>query len=71
MQKRLAIVFFIVMSINLLILKTNNSMIGDNDYSITATMEPVVALIRNSDETDKKELDLISNSFFVLNFCLF
>ena len=59
-KKTAIIAFFIVMIINVSIIKINNSMIGNNNYSLTATMEPVVALLRHSDESDKKEIEAIN-----------
>ena len=59
--KRVAITsFIIVMAINFSIGKINNNMIGSNNYSVTATIQGVIALVQHADETkDKKELDQI------------
>lgn len=38
----------------------NNPIMKSNNYSITATMEPVTKLIIASDESDRKEIDIIN-----------
>ena len=37
----------------------NNPIMKSNNYSITATMEPVISILRISDESDKAEIDVI------------
>lgn len=59
-RKKVAIVVTLIITIiNFGITKVNNLMIGNNEYSLTATMEPVTSIIKISDETDKKELEII------------
>lgn len=59
-SKKMAIIsILIVMIFNIAVGKINNIMIGNNNYSITATTESVTALVRNSTEEDKQELEII------------
>lgn len=59
-SKKMAIVSIsVVMILNIAVGKINNAMIGNNNYSITATTEAVTALVRNSTEEDKQELEII------------
>ena len=60
-SKKTAIIsFFIIIVVNFSIGKINNLMIGNNDYSLSATMEGITSLVENSDETDKEELEEIN-----------
>lgn len=60
-RKKVAIIVFIVITIiNFSIGKINNLMIGNTEYSLTATMEPVSVLIKNSDESDEEEINKIN-----------
>lgn len=60
-SKRVTIIsFFIILTINISIGKINNWMIGNNDYSIAATMEGLTSVVEASDNTDKEELDAIN-----------
>lgn len=61
-SKKVAIISFVViMIINLSIGKINNLMIGNNDYSIAATMEGLTSVVEASDaELDKEELETIN-----------
>lgn len=60
-RKKVAIaVSLVIMIISFSIGKINNLMIGNNEYSLTATMEPVTALVKNSNESDKEEIDKIN-----------
>ena len=59
-SKKMAILsILIVMIFNIAVGKINNTMIGNNNYSITATTEAVIALVRNSTEEDNEELEII------------
>ncbi len=53
------ITFFIIIIATISVGKINNQMIGNNNYSLTATVEPIVNIIRTSDETDQNEIDCI------------
>jgi len=61
-SRKLAIISFVlIMIINVSIGKINNLMIGNNDYSIAATMEGLTSVVEASDdELDKKELETIN-----------
>lgn len=59
-KKVVIVVTLIITIINFGITKVNNFMIGNNEYSLTATMEPVTSIIKNSDETDEEELERIN-----------
>ena len=64
-SKKISILlFFIIMITNFYIGRANNSMIGEKDYSLTATTEPVTTLVRNSDESDKEELKAIDKVIY-------
>lgn len=59
-SKKMAIISILtVIILNIAVGKINNIMIGNNNYSIIATSEPVTALVRNSTEEDKQELEMI------------
>lgn len=60
-KKSAIIAFIMIMVANIYIGKVNNLMIGNNNYSLTATMETVTSIIKISDESDKKELEAINN----------
>lgn len=60
-SRKLALIFLITtMVINYGIGKYNNSLIGNNNYSLTATMNEVVSLVRTSDDSDEKEIEKIN-----------
>ena len=60
-SKKVAIIASLIVTItNFGVAKINNLMIGNNDYSLTATMEPITSIIKSSDESDKKELEIIN-----------
>ena len=60
-SRKVAIISFaIIMITNVLIGKINNLMIGNNDYSIAATMEGLTSVVEASDETDRAELEIIN-----------
>lgn len=69
--RKLALMFLITtMIINYGIGKYNNRLIGNNNYSLTATMNEVVSLVRVSDNSDEKEIKKINKVIdvqFVLN----
>lgn len=59
-RRKIAIITFLIITIaNFSIGKINNLMIGNNNYSIAATMDPMTAIIRNSNESDKEHLEKI------------
>lgn len=60
-RKKVAFMATLIITItNFGIAKVNNLMIGNNEYSLTATMEPVTSIIKISDESDKQELEIIN-----------
>lgn len=60
-SKKVAIIASLIVIITTFgVAKINNLMIGNNEYSLTATMEPVTSIIKISDESDKKELEIIN-----------
>ena len=60
-RKTAIIAFFIIMIIDFSIGKINNLMIGNNDYSISGTMEGLTAVVEASDDIkDKEELEAIN-----------
>ena len=59
-KKAAIISILLIMIFNVSIGKINNYMIGNNDYSLTATTDPITALVRNSDESDKEEIEIIN-----------
>ena len=70
-SRKIALIFLITtMIINYGIGKYNNSLIGNNNYSLTATMNEVVSLVRVADNSNEEELEKINKIIdidFVLN----
>lgn len=59
-KKTSIVIFVLIMICNIVVGKFNNFIIGNNNYSISATMEPVTAIVKISDESDKDEIDKIN-----------
>lgn len=57
-SKKAIFASFVLMILGMLALgKYNNHLIGDNDYSVSATIGPASSLVKVADETDKVELE--------------
>lgn len=58
-NKQLIISFFIVLISSFGIMKFNNYLIGNDSYSLTATINPVSSLVKVAKKSDKEELKAI------------
>lgn len=67
-KKMIFICFIVVTSSTLIIMKYNNYLIGSNNYSLTATINPVSELVKKADKSDEKyikKIDKVVDTNFI------
>lgn len=60
-KKMVLLIVGLVLVFNYFIGSVNNYLIGNNNYSLLATLEPLTQLVKNSTKEDEKELTLINS----------